>query len=53
MAEICKAAERTQSPELLAEQKAVLEEFLETFPSAVSPSMRTPTCKEEVLGSLV
>ncbi len=37
MAEISEAAERSPTPELLAEQKAVLEEFLEIFPTAVSP----------------
>lgn len=36
VAEISEAAERKPSPELLAEQKAVLEEFLEVFPTAVS-----------------
>ena len=36
VAETSEAAERTPSPELLAEQKAALEEFLEAFPTAVS-----------------
>lgn len=36
VAETTEAAERTPSAELLAEQKAVLEEFLEIFPTAVS-----------------
>jgi hypothetical protein len=34
--DIHEAAERTPTPELLAEEKAVLEEFLATFPTAVS-----------------
>ncbi|CAL8466443.1 g5979 [Coccomyxa elongata] len=34
VAEISEAAERTPSPELLAEQKAVLEDFLGVFPTA-------------------
>lgn len=36
VADVTEAAERTPTPELLAEQKAVLKDFLAIFPTAVS-----------------